>query len=85
MKAQHRKAFNALTKLGVPLREVGDHFNIDLEQPSQELWASYYDAVALEIGNNEWIFGINPKIHNTLRKHGLHAEWINAGEIGVYE
>ena len=30
-------------------------------------------------------FGVSPVITKTLAKYGLHAEWINAGELGVYE
>ena len=85
MKRNFRLAFKSLEKLGVPLRETGDGFNIDLERRTEELWADYWNASRLEIGNNEWIFGINPKIHNILRKYDLHAEWINPGELGVYE
>ncbi len=34
---------------------------------------------------SDWEFGVNPRITETLNKYGLHAEWINAGELGVYE
>jgi hypothetical protein len=33
----------------------------------------------------DWEFGVSPVITDTLRKYNLHAEWINAGELGVYE
>lgn len=85
MNTNFRKAFNALNKLNCPLRETDSLFKIDLEQSSEELWGSYYDACRLEIADNNWLFGISPKIHNVLHKYGLHAEWDNAGQIGVYE
>jgi hypothetical protein len=34
---------------------------------------------------DDWEFGVSPVITETLAKYGLHAEWINAGELGVYE
>jgi hypothetical protein len=34
---------------------------------------------------SDWVFGVNPKLDSTLRKHGLFAEWINGGEVGVYK
>ena len=43
-----------------------------------EVWADYYSQRA------DWEFGVNPKITKTLSKYGLHAEWLNAGELGVY-
>jgi hypothetical protein len=44
-------------------------------------WADYYDGRNIP----DWEFGVNPLITETLSKYGLHAEWINPGELGVYE
>ena len=44
------------------------------------LWADYYDGRIMP----DWEFGINPLITDTLKRYGLHAEWINPAEIGVY-
>ena len=30
-------------------------------------------------------FGIQEEIHRILRRHGLHAEWIDGGTLGVYD
>lgn len=83
MKQQYRLAFNALKKLGVPVYERADmngRFGISAEEPESYLWADYYaDARA------DWNFGVNPKIDEMLRKYKLYAEWINPGELGVYE
>jgi len=93
MKRAHRLAFNALKKIGAPVYERSDieNFQISAEGLSscQEyegykpdvLWADYYDGQMIP----DWNFGINPLIDEVLGRYGLHAEWINAGEIGVYE
>lgn len=88
MKRNHRLAFNALKKIGAPVYQRSDieNFQISAEGISGEydrdtLWADYYEGIYFP----DWDFGINPKITEILSKYGLHAEWINAGEIGVYE
>ena len=88
MKHQFRQAFNALKKIGAPVYERSDieQFQISAEhnfddQYGGELWADFYDAQNLD----GWNFGVNPKIDNILRRYNLHCEWINAGELGVYE
>lgn len=93
MKRAHRLAFNALKKIGAPVYERSDleNFQISAEGLSSRTayegyrpdipWADYYEEIFME----NWEFGINPLITDTLRRYGLHAEWINAGEIGVYE
>lgn len=90
MTRNHRLAFNALKKIGAPVYERSDikNFQISAEGLSasdqydrDELWANYYDGWSID----GWEFGINPKITKILDKYGLHAEWINPGEIGVYE
>ena len=88
MKRNHRLAFNALKKIGCPVYERSDieNFQISAEgiydyYDRDTIWADYYDGYRIL----DWEFGINPLITNTLRRYGLHAEWINAGEIGVYD
>jgi len=93
MKRAHRLAFNALKKIGAPVYERGDieNFQISAEGLSSRsayegykdyiMWASFYAGPDLD----SWEFGINPLITDTLKRYGLHAEWINPGEIGVYE
>jgi hypothetical protein len=91
MKQKHRLAFNALKKIGAPVYERSDleNFQISAEGLSswsaykgykpEVVWADYYTR------DNTFVFGINPLIDEVLGRYGLHAEWINAGEIGVYE
>ena len=88
MTRNHRLAFNALKKIGCPVYERSDieNFQISAEgiydyYDRDTVWADYYDGYRIL----DWEFGINPLITNTLRRYGLHAEWINAGEIGVYD
>lgn len=81
MKKQFRLAYNALKKLGVPVYEREDmdgRFQISAEEPDSYKWLDYYD------GHMLWDFGVNPVIDEVLSKYGLHSEWINAGELGVY-
>lgn len=82
MKRIYRNAFNALQKMGVPVYERDDmngRFQISAEEPDSYKWANYYESPS------SWDFGVNPKIDAVLRKFGLFAEWINPGELGVYE
>ena len=83
MKRNYRLAFNALTKLGVPLYQRSDMENwaISAEDSDSYKFCDYYDVYRID----DWEFGVSPVIFNTLRKYGLHAEWINPGELGVYE
>lgn len=85
LEAKFEKAWNALDKIGVPMFDDGASktFRISAEHNfdpefGNTLWADYYEAP------NDWEFGVNPKITKILDKFGLHAEWINAGELGVY-
>jgi hypothetical protein len=82
MKRSYRNALNALNKLGVPTYQRSDmeHFAISAEEPDSYKFCDYYAYM-----RDDWEFGVSPVITNTLRKYGLHAEWINAGELGVYE
>ena len=88
MKRNHRLAFNALKKIGCPVYERSDIENFQIsaegirgEYDNDTCWADYYSGQNIP----DWEFGINPLITNTLAKYGLHAEWINPGEIGVYD
>jgi len=83
MKRTYIKAYNALKKLGVPVYvrdDMDGRFQISAEEPDSYKWADYYATY-----NPGWIFGVNPKIDAVLSKCGLHSEWINPGELGVYE
>lgn len=82
MRVNFRKAFDALAKLGVPVYERSDmdgRFQISAEDPESSQWCDYYDSPC------DWVFGVNPKLNQVLDKHGLYAEWINPGELGVYQ
>lgn len=82
MKKQYRLAFNALKKLGVPVYErddMGGRFQISAEDAESYKWCDYYYPF------DNWDFGVNPVIDEVLAKYGLHSEWINAGELGVYD
>lgn len=84
MKRTYIKAFNTLKKLGVPVYtrdDMGGRFQISAEEPDSYKWCDYYEGCR----QPNWVFGVNPKIDDILRKCGLFAEWINPGELGVYE
>ena len=82
MKRAYRNALNALTKLGVPTYQRSDmeHFAISAEDADSYKFCDYYAYM-----REDWEFGVSPVITETLGKYGLHAEWINPGELGVYE
>jgi hypothetical protein len=82
MKRNYRNALNALKKLGVPTYQRSDmeHFAISAEDAESYKFCDYYAYM-----REDWEFGVSPVITETLSKYGLHAEWINAGELGVYE
>ena len=84
MKRTYIKAFNALKKLGVPVYvrdDMDGRFQISAEVPDSFKWLDYHDGDRIP----DWVFGVHPKIDNILHNCGLHAEWINPGELGVYE
>ena len=84
MKKQYRYAYNALKKLGVPVYirdDMDGRFQISAEEPDSYKWCDYYDGDR----HDGWCFGVNPVVDKVLAKYGLHSEWINAGELGVYE
>jgi hypothetical protein len=83
MKKQYRYAYNALKKLGVPVYirdDMDGRFQISAEDAESYKWCDYYDGIY----RDDWDFGVNPIIEKVLAKYGLHSEWINAGELGVY-
>lgn len=86
MKANFKKAFNELQRMGAPVYEGGwngeDTFRISGEDNYDAdknfyLWADYY---AMDYGD----FGVNPEITKVLDKFGLFAEWVNPGVLSVY-
>ena len=82
MKRPFRLAFNALQKLGVPVYvrdDMDGRFQISAEEPDSYKWANYYESPS------SWVFGVNPQVDATLGKYGLFSEWINPGELGVYQ
>ena len=93
MKRNARTAYNALKKIGAPVREGwggNEHFSISAEsnfckEYNNEYWAEYY--VMTDGGFQEIMdgFGVNKKITAILEKHGLYAEWYNPGVLSVYD
>lgn len=82
MKKDFRNAYNALKKMGVPVYvrdDMDGRFQISAEDFESYKWADYY-----AYDRADWIFGVNPKIDEVLKKYGLFSEWINPGELGVY-
>jgi hypothetical protein len=82
MKRKYIKAFNTLKKMGVPVYvrdDMDGRFQISAEDPDSYKWVNYYESPS------SWIFGVHPKLDDALRTCGLYCEWINGGELGVYE
>lgn len=80
MKANARKCYNELKKLGCPVKEWAydnsrGHFWIDAEESGASEWLDYW--------NSNMYFG-NAKLNEVLSKHGLYFEWYNAGHANVY-
>lgn len=83
MKRQFHLAYNALKKIGVPVYvrdDMDGRFQINAEHPDSYKWADYY-----AYNREDWEFGVNPAVDQALKKYGLYSEWINPGELGVYE
>ena len=80
-KANFKKAEQALKAMGVPLYQRSDmpNFGISAEDGDSYKWVDYYEGYRMD-----WDFGVHPDIDSTLRKFGLHCEWVNPGELGVY-
>jgi hypothetical protein len=81
MQRNYRKAYDELVKMGVPVYTRSDikNFQISAENENSSEWLSYYNRLP------SWSWGVNPKLEAVLEKNGLHSEWINPGELGVYE
>ena len=83
MKANHRKAYNALKRLGVPVFERNDHpdgFFISAEHAESYKWVDYWNEYSRFPD-----FGVNSKIREVLKPLELFAEWENPACLGVYE
>ncbi len=84
MKKAYTQAFKALKKLGCPVfihPDAPSRFDISAEDENSCFWADYYEGMYYE----GWEFGVNPKVGEILRKHGLYAEWVNPGHLRVCE
>lgn len=82
MKAPYKKAFQALQALHVPMYLRDDTkagFVISAEDPTSYQWADYYSR------RDDWNFGVNPRLDAELRRFGLFCEWMNPGELHVYQ
>jgi len=83
LKRDYRNAYNALKRLGVPVYvrdDMDGRFQISAEEPDSYLWCNYY-----AYNREGWDFGVNPQVDAVLKKYGLFSEWINPGELGVYQ
>lgn len=73
MKANARKAFNKLKKLGCPVKEWYNdergHFWIDGEEEGAGEWLDYW--------NNDLSFG-SDQLNSILNSNGLYWEWENS-------
>ncbi len=84
MTRNHRNAFNALTKLGVPVfqrRDYPEGFFISAEHDNSYEWVDYWNTSRDRFEGET----VHPLIRTTLAPFGLHAEWENAGCLAIYE
>lgn len=89
MQRNFRYAYNALERMGVPVRPDwdgrDDAFRISAEENHDEVWADYYGMTdGYNYGGALDDFGVNHRINRVLNRYGLMAEWINPGCLGVY-
>ena len=89
MERNLQNAFNALERMGAPVREDwdgrSDTFIISAEDNSDEVWADYYGmSDGYNYGGALDDFGVNHRINAVLDRYGLMCEWINPGCLGVY-
>lgn len=70
--------------IGAELRDSEDTHFCDYYQ--EEL-RERFDRTDVPIADRKILnaFGIRTDVHAILAKHGLWAEWINPGQVGVYE
>ena len=82
MKANQRRAYNALKKIGCPVYECADGFRISAEENTDEMiWADYWEGMSIA----DWAFGVNPIVDAILAKYKLYCEWQNPGELSVWD
>lgn len=77
--------------------EHGTHFIIgaELRDSDDRLYCDYYQEEVRERFDREDVpvaerkilnvSGIMTEVHDILTKHGLYADWINPGQVGVYD
>lgn len=96
MKRHALKAANALKKINAPVYdhlagEYGSHFIIGAELRTNDdvRFCDYYQEEIKEgydiNGNIINAFGIRQDVADILKANGLYAEWINPGQVGVYD
>lgn len=80
------KAFQELESMGVVLYDhqcEGQHFKISGEESNGDtVFADYYNEFGLDCLDD---FGVHKDVNAVLQKHGLYAEWANAGYLNVYD
>lgn len=79
------RAFEELRKMGVPVIDLQDEglFRISGEENTGDvIWADYYKEYAMSYLDD---FGVHNDINAVLAKHGLFAEWANAGYLNVHK
>lgn len=94
MKRNVKKAINALKKINAPVYdhlagEYGAYFVIgaELRDCDDVYFCDYYhEEIRESVVDGKVInaFGIRQDVHEILDANGLYAEWINAGQVGVY-
>lgn len=97
MKSNARKAFTALKNLGVTVIESDDYGHFVISGEDGKGFADYYQEYTREhyhpddtdlphaARRIENAFGIRTDVNKILDKHGLYAEWIDPGTLGVYD
>lgn len=96
MKSQAQAAAEALKSIGAPVYdhlagEHGAHFILgaELRDDKDSYFADYYQSEVREHLNKDGkivnAFGIRQDVIEILEAHGLFAEWINPGQVGVYD
>ena len=81
---QAQKAYNELKAMGVPVIDRDDegHFVISGEDNTGDvIWADYHREYPMTYLDD---FGVHKNINKVLSKHGLYAEWANAGFLNVH-
>ena len=93
MNRNARNAWNALKKIGAPVLGPelgwGGHFAISGEGAGRDDWF-YEGSKDVDPDGNYWYdyysnYWGSKHLNDILEKHGLFAEWYNAGVLGVYD